>query len=209
MHPLAFSREMLAFCIQNPVYCSEKIHIDPNPPPFLCPGGPSFFRAHPPESRCRPPFFPGFRPDLRGYADSLSRVSRRASPSAGPGHSRCRFRPAGTGTQPTVSALRLFLCIVMHLCTQAAFRRCAPFLLRWVFPAGAGRICRRAAEKQQKPAIPKGWQVLMDYSVQRKFIKSGTSFSQSASQWPPPTWQYIFAVTPLLRTYSATFLFQP
>ena len=37
---------------------------------------------------------------------------------------------------------------------------------------------------------------ILAYSVHRNFMNSGTSFSQSASQWPPPTWQRIFTSAP-------------
>ena len=36
----------------------------------------------------------------------------------------------------------------------------------------------------------------------------GTSFSQSASQWPPPTWHSIFTAAPVDAAWSATRLFQ-
>jgi len=44
---------------------------------------------------------------------------------------------------------------------------------------------RRARKKA--PHFPCGAKEALLYSIQRKFMKSGTSFSQSASQWPPPT----------------------
>ncbi len=47
------------------------------------------------------------------------------------------------------------------------------------------------------------------YSHHRKFMNVGTSFSQSASQWPPPTWQWSFTAAPEAAIWSPTRLFQP
>ena len=35
-----------------------------------------------------------------------------------------------------------------------------------------------------------------NHCIHKKSMKVGTSFSQSASQWPPPTWQWSISAAP-------------